>query len=425
MRILRMGSTGPAVELLQLALNRAGFGALATDGIFGPKTDGALRRFQASRGLVSDGIAGRDTHRALLPWYTGYVLHRIERGDSFWKLAERYGTTVENIALANPGAEPENLQIGESLVVPLPFPVVPTKINWSAALLEYVMRGLSARYPFLQVGEIGRSVMGKTLWSLTLGEGEREILYNAEHHANEWITTPLLLTFAEELAAAFASGGTVDGLSAQELLAGARLTLIPAVNPDGMDLVTGELRQGEFYRAAQNIANAYPDIPFPDGWKANIRGTDLNLQYPAEWERAKEIKCGLGVCSPAPANYVGPAPLSAPESRAMYEYTLALSPALTISLHTQGEVIYWRYGECEPEGAREIGEEFASRSGYALADVPGESSFAGYRDWFIERWERPGYTVEAGLGQNPLPITDFDGIYEKLRPILAYGLAAL
>ena len=44
MRILRMGSTGPAVELLQLALNRAGFGALATDGIFGPKTDAAFRR---------------------------------------------------------------------------------------------------------------------------------------------------------------------------------------------------------------------------------------------------------------------------------------------------------------------------------------------------------------------------------------------
>ena len=263
--------------------------------------------------------------------------------------------------------------------------------------------------------------MGKPLFCLTLGSGEDAVLYNAEHHANEWITTPLLMTFCEELSAAFAVGGTVAGESASELLSGASLTLIPAVNPDGMDLVTGELRQGDFYRAALNIADNWPDLPFPDAWKANIRGTDLNLQYPADWERAREIKCGRGVCSPAPLDYVGPAPLSAPESRAMYDYTLGLSPRLTLSLHTQGEVIYWRYGECEPEGAREIGEAFAEASGYALADVPEESSYAGYRDWFIDCFERPGFTIEAGRGTNPLPITDFDGIYEKLRPILTLG----
>ena len=71
MRILRMGSIGPAVELLQLALNRAGFGELNRDGIFSSATDGALRRFQSVHGLTPDGVAGRDTHRALLPWYTG------------------------------------------------------------------------------------------------------------------------------------------------------------------------------------------------------------------------------------------------------------------------------------------------------------------------------------------------------------------
>ena len=418
MKILRMGSRGPSVELLQLALVRAGFGPLETDGLFGPLTEAALRRFQSAEGLTADGIAGRETHRALLPWYTGYRIHRIVPGDTFWRLAQRYGSTVDAIRLANPGARENDL-------IPLGFDVVPTTIRWSAALVGYCVRGLQARYPFLAAGEIGRSVLGRPIWRLRLGEGENRVLYNASHHANEWLCTPLLLKFCEELSAAFAASDSIAGVSAAELLARASFHLVPAVNPDGIDLVTGELDGGESFRQAERIAAAYPRFPFPDGWKANIRGTDLNLQYPAEWERAKEIKCGLGVCSPAPADYVGPAPLSAPESRAMYDYTLALSPALTISLHTQGEVIYWRYGECEPEGAREIGEEFASRSGYALADVPGESSFAGYRDWFIERWERPGYTVEAGLGQNPLPITDFDGIYEKLRPILAYGLAAL
>ena len=423
MRILRMGSVGPAVELLQLALNRAGFGELVTDGIFGPRTEAALRRFQAREGLVNDGVAGRETHRALLPWYTGSLLHRIEKGDTFWKLAERWGASVEAIALANPDARPENLQIGDTLVIPLPFPVTPTAIRWSAALVEYCVRGLTARYPFLRAGEIGRSVMGKPLRLLTLGSGENTALFNAEHHANEWITTPLLMKFCEDLAAAFAAGGSVADRDAAGILSGARLAFVPAVNPDGLDLVTGELRQGEFYRAAQDIANDWPNIAFPDGWKANIRGTDLNLQYPADWERAKEIKCARGVCGPAPADYVGPAPLSAPESRAMYDYTLGLAPRLTLSLHTQGEVIYWRYGECEPEGARRIGELMAARSGYALSDVPADARYAGYRDWFIEHFERPGFTVEAGRGVNPLPLADFDGIYERLLPILATAAA--
>ena len=80
MRLLKIGSTGPAVQLLQLALNRAGCGPLNTDGIFGPGTEAALRRFQASRGIPADGVAGNQTHRAILPWYLGYITHPVRRG---------------------------------------------------------------------------------------------------------------------------------------------------------------------------------------------------------------------------------------------------------------------------------------------------------------------------------------------------------
>ena len=423
MRILRTGSYGPAVQLLQLALNRAGFGTLETDGLFGPATRRALAQFQRANGLTVDGVAGSQTHRALLPWYTGYLVHTIRRGETLYSLARRYGSTTEALLTANPTLIPEKILPGTQIVVPLGFPVVPTDIDWCAALVAFCVRGLSARYPFMTAGEIGRSSLGRPLWSLRLGAGDNRALYNASHHANEWITTPLLLRFAEELGAAFAAGGTIAGSSAAELLTHTTLTLIPAVNPDGIDLVTGELQQGEAYERALAIAEAYPRFPFPAGWKANLEGTDPNLQYPAGWEQARENKARLGIVSPSPAEYVGPTPLSAPESRAVYDYTLAFQPDLTLSWHTQGKVIYWRYLDREVPGAREIAELFSRVSGYAVEDVPFGSGFAGYKDWFIQDFGRPGFTIEAGLGQNPLPLSQFEEIYRDCVGILT--LAAL
>ena len=422
MRILRFSSRGPAVQLLQLGLNRAGYGPLETDGVFGLATRAALTRFQAAQGLAADGVAGQQTHRALLPWYTGFLIHRLRPGESFWALAQLYGSSVEAIALANPGLNAEALPIGESVVVPLPFPVVPTSIDWFSALVGYCVQGLGARYPFLRTGQIGRSVLGRPLWSLTVGQGENRVLYNAEHHANEWITTPLLLHFIEELSAAFAAGATLYGQSAAELLDYATLCLIPAVNPDGMDLVTGELSSGEAWQSARQIAAAYPRFPFPSGWKANIRGTDLNLQYPAGWEQAREIKFAQGIVSPAPADYVGPAPLTAPEARAMYDFTLRYDPALILAYHTQGEVIYWRYQDYEPAGSRQIADYFSTLSGYAVEETPFASGYAGYKDWFIQEYNRPGYTIEAGRGMNPLPIRDFDAIYRVNVGMLTTGM---
>lgn len=422
MRTLQTGSTGPLVQLLQLALDRAGFGPLAADGVFGPLTQAALRRFQETNGLQPDGIAGRRSHAALRPWYTGYRLHTLQPGDSFWSLGQTYGSGEAAVALANPGLPPERLPVGMDVIVPLPFPVVPTKITWCAALVGFCVQGLTARYPFLRSGQFGRSALGRPLWKLTLGRGPRRVLYSADHHANEWITTPLLLCFAEELAAAYAVGGTVAGLDAEALLADATLCLAPAVNPDGMDLVTGELQAGESYERVRRIAAAYPRFAFPDGWKANLRGVDLNLQYPAGWEQARAIKAAQGIVSPAPADFVGTAPLSAPEARALYELTLRFDPALVQAWHSQGEVIYWRFLDYAPPGAETLGERFAAVSGYALAETPYEAGFAGYKDWFIQDLDRPGYTIEVGRGTNPLPLADFDGIYRRVRGILAEGM---
>lgn len=421
MKILRLGSLGPSVQLLQLALNRAGFGTLATDGIFGTATQHALRQFQGANGLTADGIVGAATHGALLPWYTGYIVHTVRAGDTLFSLASRYSTDMNAIITANPDINAHKLAVGSAVIVPLSFDVVPTDISYCSALIGYCVRGLAARYPFITTGEIGKSVMGRPLWSMMLGRGENRVLYTAAHHANEWITSPLVLKFAEQLCRTYIEGGFIYSQSAAELLDYATLFIVPALDTDGIDLVTGELTAGEYYTAASAIAAQYPQFPFPSGWKANIRGVDLNLQYPAGWEIARANKAALGITSPAPAEFVGQSPLSAPESRAMYDYTLSVRPALALSFHTQGEVIYWRYDGYAPSGAEDIGKAFSAVSGYTLEDTPYASGFAGYKDWVISALDVPTFTIEAGRGTNPLPISDFDSIYTDNLGILTLG----
>jgi g-D-glutamyl-meso-diaminopimelate peptidase len=419
MKKLKIGARSPSVQLLQLALERAGYDVGGTDGVFGQKTHAAVVAFQRANGLSQDGIVGAETTRYLMPWYTGYTLHTVKSGDTLYSIAASHGATLLALETANPNIDPLNLRIGESVVVPLPFEVVPTGIDYCSALVGYCVRGLAARYPFLRVGEMGKSVMGKPLYLLSAGSGERHVFYNAEHHANEWITTPVLLKFMEQLAAAFVYGGSIGGFDAGEIFERCTITAAPAVNPDGLDLVTGELTDGAYFDAAVKISQAFPDIPFPSGWKANIRGVDLNLQYPAGWTNAREIKFAQGFTQPAPRDYVGASPLSAPESRAMFMQTLNLDPQATLPYHTQGEVIYWRYLDMEPPGSRALAQELGSASGYAVEETPYASGFAGYKDWFIQEFDRPGFTIECGLGQNPLPISEFDGIYAKNVGILA------
>lgn len=60
--------------------------------------------------------------------------------------------------------------------------------------------------------------------------------------------------------------------------------------------------------------------------------------------------------------------------------------------------------------------------GYELINEIDNGSYAGYRDWFISYFNRPGYTVETGLGVNPISISQFDKIYEQNIGILILGM---
>ena len=157
-------------------------------------------------------------------------------------------------------------------------------------------------------------------------------------------------------------------------------------------------------------------------WKLiKSTGVDLNLQFPAGWEQAKEIKYSQGFNKPAPRDFVGFGPLTEPESLSIYNFTLMHDFRLVIAYHTQGQEIYWQFQNYNPPDSLVIGQQLSNASGYILAETPYNSSFAGYKDWFIQNYNKPGYTIEAGIGENPLPISQFDEIYNDNIGILILG----
>jgi g-D-glutamyl-meso-diaminopimelate peptidase len=281
--------------------------------------------------------------------------------------------------------------------------------------LQQDIATLCRYYPFVRTRTIGYSVLGLPLIELQIGRGPIRVHFNGSFHANEWITTAVIMTFLNDYLLAVTNGQTLCGRRMLDYYKKVTLSIVPMVNPDGVNLVLHGPPEQEPYRSeVMRINGGSRDF---SQWKANIRGIDLNNQFPAKWEVEQARKIPK---APAPRDFPGFAPLTEPETKAMAALTEEGDFAMILAFHTQGKEIYWGYEGLEPPEAEETVNEFAKASGYQA--VRYIDSHAGYRDWFIQTWKRRGYTVELGEGVNPLPIEQFTEIY---KDSLGIFLAAL
>lgn len=347
------------------------------------------------------------------------MLYKIQAGDTLYALSQKHQITVDEILMVNPQIlHPDYVSINQTIIIPVETQqIVAPGDKYGYDEMEQDIRALVTRYPFIELFTIGQSVEGRNLYLLRIGRGTKQVHYNAAFHANEWITTPVLMKFLEDYAEAYDSKQLLNGYDMEYLYNTTSLYVVPMVNPDGVQLVLHGIDQSNpRYSEVLRINNGSHDF---NGWKANIHGVDLNDQFPAYWQEEFDRR---GVTAPAPANYPGPAPLSEPESQAMANFTRQHNFRMILAYHTQGEVIFWGYRDLEPPEAesQRIVRRFEQLSGYQ--PIRSVDSDAGYRDWYILEWRRPGFTVEVGRGVNPLPISQFARIYEDNIGILIEAL---
>lgn len=347
----------------------------------------------------------------------GYYVENyfIKPNDTLFKIAANYKIPLDQLFLLNPSTNPEKLTIGASLSIPkrIDYPIFKDEKNYTYEKMLRDIAALREAYPFIAQETIGHSVMGRNIDELMIGKGNKKVHINGSFHANEWITTPVIIKFINDYARALTNATQLRGVNALPLFQNTSLSIVPMVNPDGVNLVLNGATPNNNREEVLKINKGNEDFK---GWKANIRGVDLNNQYPAKWE----VEAARMPKSPAPRDFPGYAPLTEPEAIAMAELAKRRNFDRVIAMHTQGEEIYWGFEGFEPPEARIITDEFVRVSGYR--PVQYLNSYAGFRDWFIQEFKQPGFTVEVGHGVNPLPIAQFDEIYEKSFGIMLANL---
>ena len=145
---------------------------------------------------------------------------------------------------------------------------------------------------------------------------------------------------------------------------------------------------------------------------------DINHNFDAGWNILREMETVSGITGPAATRYGGPYPHSEPETRGIINLIYAFQPRRLYSFHSQGEEIFWEYGGLQVPQAESIARALSALSGYTLVKNSGLASHGGLKDWFIQEFRRPGFTIEIGKGENPLPIEDLEPIYGRLLPLL-------
>ena len=282
---------------------------------------------------------------------------------------------------------------------------------------------LSLLYPELfTYDSLGTTADGRELMHYVVGspDAEKQVFINAGTHAREYLTCQLVMKQMAVYLGKVYGYEYYGDVSYRDMWEHVAVHVVPMVNPDGI-VISQKGLDGLWH---EEIRQTVLDIAAMDGtdaneyylqtWKANALGTDLNRNFDAYWEEYNDP-----VGHPSSSHYKGEYPGSAVESQALMTLTENSSFLRTISYHTQGQVIYWRFYNIDLiyEEAASFTAALSNETGYYPWDEYETVDPAGYSDYGIYRALVPSVTMECGYGEPPYMQEQFPQIWEENKNI--------
>ncbi|HZM80074.1 MAG TPA: M14 family metallopeptidase, partial [Candidatus Limnocylindrales bacterium] len=228
---------------------------------------------------------------------------------------------------------------------------------------------------------IGTSFEGRTIYGVKISdnvavdEDEPEVLFNANQHAREHLTTEQAFYLANLLTNSYGSDSRITNLVNSR-----EFWIIPMVNPDGVeyDIATGSYRSWRKNRQPNPTAV----------------GTDLNRNWAYQWGC-----CGGSSGTGSSETYRGTAAFSAPEAARLRDFILSRRVnnvqqiKVSVDIHTYSELVLWPYGYKTADTGADmtvdqrntfatIGQQMASSNAY----TPEQASDLYIADGIIIDW---------------------------------------
>lgn len=271
-------------------------------------------------------------------------------------------------------------------------------------------------YFFISVCDIGKSVLNRPIECFRIGNKPDTVFMCGGVHGMEWITSSLLYLFIINIGDAIINQKSYFNQKILECLSKKSIAIVPCANPDGVEIsIHGSNSAKHFREFVESISQGSTD-----DWQSNAYGVDINHNFNAGWKQVKKMELSFGIESPGKTRYGGTAPENQPETIALTKFCRTTKLHTAIAFHSQGEEIYWNYGNNTPPESIDMAKNMSVLSGYNISSPEGIATGGGFKDWVIDELKVPAFTIEIGKGINPLDISQLIPIYSKIEDMLLY-----
>ena len=249
---------------------------------------------------------------------------------------------------------------------------------------------------YCELTSIGTSVEGRMIYDLAIGnpEAKESLLVVSTLHAREYICSAVLMQEIEYYLRHYNS--SLGGMTPAKVLNNMQIHYIVMANPDGVTI--------------SQTKNAR--------WKANSRGVDLNLNFPAEMFKVVGKKGASG--------YSGKKALSEPETKAISSFTKELKKNQhllgVVNYHAMGQIVFGdRTGKTLKKDTQTMYLIARKLTGYRDAGgySSGKESGGGqYREYVMDLLGLPSITIEMGSTSAPCSYWEYASAFQKNKLVV-------